>query len=248
LDEFVQFVRKTPTLLSVAFTIQSKLQAEICGTKFWTKVNTHRRNQGQIGNIKVNMNDIDEVVHAFEDQFPNLLSPKKKKKDLGYTKKRNSDGTRNTDSSTSNLKKKGKGGKYGLKMQLPDGDFNVQTSKYEEREQETRRPPRPKKYDKLTRKRERRKSSAAITPNGKLYPKKGKLRVLKRHNSAKKLQAAYRGTVARKNDQKAQERRKRIAMKSRQEGSTVKGKKRKRKLARKKSLQSPKGSSTSQFF
>ena len=258
LSEFVQFVRKTPTLLSVAFTIQSKLQAEICGTKFWSKVGTYRKQHAMIGNIKVDMFDIDQVVHAFEEQFPDLLTGKrKKKKELGYQKRREADGSRvpgaagggggggGASSKNSNKKKK-----YKLKMELPDGDFNVKTSQYEERSIEKARPPRPKSYDV---KRRRRSSVGSIQPDGKAYPKKGKLRVLKRHNSAKKLQAAYRGTKARKNlpgehSKKAQNRRRRTSMKSKAESSTVSGKRRKTKLARKKSLQSPKGKSTAAYF
>ena len=256
LDEFIQFVRKTPTLLSVAFGIQSKLQAEVCGVSFWNKQSNTRKGKTTIGGKTVNMFDIDEVVHAFEEQYPDLLTNKtKKKSELGYSKKRNKDGSRTSGGDgggNTPKRKKGKGGKYRPQMQLPDGEFNVKTSSYEERSQEKQRPPRPKKYNAST-KRRRQQAVGAVQPDGKEYPKRGKLRKLKRHNSAKKLQAAYRGTVARKNlpseqKQKALDRRKRLSVKGKKEGSTVVGKRKRTKLARKKSLQSPKGRGAASFF
>lgn len=265
LEEFIQFVRKTPTLLTVAFTIQSKLQAEVCGVKFWSGLNSYRRETSTIGVRPVNMFEIDDVILAFEEQWPQVFKTKKKKKSELSTSRRHgrddlaSDGGGKNKKRNSRMGKGGKsGGKYGLSMALPEGDFNVKTSMYEERESEEEekekmRPPRPSGYKKGDRRRERRRSSVQLRPNEKMYPKNGKLRKLKRHNSAKKLQAAYRGTVARRTlpageSTKAQERRKRLAMKSRAESSTEKGKKRKKKLARKKSLQSPKGRGAASFY
>jgi len=251
LDEFIQFVRKTPTLLSVAFGIQSKLQAEVCGVSFWNKQSQRRKGQTTIGGRTVNMHDIDAVVHMFEELYPSLLTSKRKKRsELGYKKRRHEDGSRVSDSSSSGggnenkNKKGGKKSKYRPKIQLPDGNFNVKTSSYEETEPESSRPPRPKKYD-----RQRRRSTKGIQPIVKEnYPKRGKLRKLKRHNSAKKLQAAYRGTVARRGNPKAVERRRRMSQQGRIEGRTKEGKRKRTKLARKKSLQSPKGRGTSTFF
>jgi hypothetical protein len=242
---------KTPTLLSVAFGIQSKLQQEVCGIQFWNKQAGNRKTKKKISGRDVNIFDIDAIVHVFEELYPDLLTRKKKtKSELGYQKRRNVDGSRVTDvtedGSPSKKKSKKKGGKYRPTMQLPEGEFNTKTSKYEELEIQTR-PPRPMQYSK------KRRGSNKVNP-GKQYPRRGKLRKLKRHNSAKKLQAAYRGTVARKKlpteqaKQKAIERRRRLSMQGKKAGQTTEGKRKRTKLARKKSLQSPKGRGAASFF
>ena len=109
INEFVQFVRKAPTLLSVAFTIQAKLQAEVCGVGFWKKISDQRRNKHTIFGHEVDFGDIDAVIEIFEQVHPEVLADKRSRKER-FNKQREADGSR----LSGDQKKMSRSSKYAL--------------------------------------------------------------------------------------------------------------------------------------
>ena len=180
-NEFCIFVRKTPILLGTAFTIQAKLQQEICGQSFWNRINTQRTKKTTVGHRKVNMLQIDEVIEAFEQEYPDVLAPQKNKKQL-FRKQREADGSRSSGAIA--------GSKYAVEASEGEGERPRKRRGSVELRQDKKRRKRQEKEEKLRKKQD---------PNYKPYPKKGKVRKLKRHNSAVKLQAVARGIQSRKN-------------------------------------------------
>ena len=127
------------------------------------------------------MLQIDEVIEAFEQEYPDVLAPQKNKKQL-FRKQREADGSRSSGAIA--------GSKYAVEASEGEGERPRKRRGSVELRQDKKRRKRQEKEEKLRKKQD---------PNYKPYPKKGKVRKLKRHNSAVKLQAVARGIKSRKN-------------------------------------------------
>ena len=74
LGEFLLFCRKHPNLLGRAFQVQHKLQMEICGPGFWSNMTNKRRKMTRVGEQVVDFGNIDELLHALQQQYSELLA------------------------------------------------------------------------------------------------------------------------------------------------------------------------------
>lgn len=81
LKEFLKFCITHPNLLKRAFTVQSKMQDEICGRPFWEKLTKRRRKMTRLNGKIVDWQSIDEIVEAFAgwDKTADLFESKRKR-------------------------------------------------------------------------------------------------------------------------------------------------------------------------
>ena len=65
LDEFLKFCITHPNLLKRAFSVQMKMQDEICGRSFWETLTKRRRKMTRLNNHIVDWQSIDEIIEEF---------------------------------------------------------------------------------------------------------------------------------------------------------------------------------------
>ena len=65
LEEFLKFCITHPNLLKRAYSVQMKLQDEICGRPFWESLTKRRRKMTRLNNEVIDWQNIDEIIEGF---------------------------------------------------------------------------------------------------------------------------------------------------------------------------------------
>lgn len=99
LKEWLRYTRTAPNLLKRAYVMQTRLQQDICGEKFWETMTTKRRRKTKFRNEVIDWSSIDEILHTFErdNGIQKVLRKvsKKNSKDLSTTNKKKSKSPKN---------------------------------------------------------------------------------------------------------------------------------------------------------